>query len=98
MNDTKVTWEEEVNLTFNSSDSNNMSYKAFWYSDENVVNCQNMEISLYLIIGGVAAFLIVVGIVIYAIYATMKYKKMYYQLLDEKPTPKEMKEQDSILL
>lgn len=88
------TWENESFPNFQNIE--NKSYYGFVFTDEYVVSCTNLEISLYLIIAGVVVFLIVVGVVIFAACTTIKYKNMYTKLLDEKVVSKEMKPQESI--
>lgn len=91
-------WQVETFPNFATID--NKSYYDFVYTDEYIVSCTNIEINFYLIVGGIAIFVIVVGVVIFAVCTTMKYRNMYTKLLDERAIggAKEMKEQESIYL
>ncbi len=73
----------------------NAQYKGFAYTDEIVESCAGMELSLYIAIGTIVAFALLVVVVVIAVLTTLNYRKKMYQILDERGAQKELKEIES---
>ena len=70
----------------------NFKYKEFVYTDEYIEECSEMGLPIYIAMIVGIAFVVVALIVVVAVITSVRYKKKYYQLMDERSGQKGAKE------
>jgi len=93
-----------VNITESNIDeldnfNETLGPQSFVYFDEYMEICNEVSLSYTILAVTIGGLVLALGIAIFAVVMTCRYKKKYYELLDTKGTePKELKEIPSIQL